>query len=108
MNAVLPGPTASEGVTDFVNTLAAGAKQTPAEFEKEFFHTVRPTSLLHGSRRWMKWRAPRTQGIRASRRGSNSGKGGDVQMGRRREREGSIVAKIGQFYPVNFQRFSLP
>ena len=32
----------------------------------------------------------------------------DVQVGRRREREGSIVAKIGQFYPVNFQRFSLP
>src|SRR5258705_7554254 len=32
----------------------------------------------------------------------------DVQVGRRRERKGSIVAKIGQFYPVNFQRFSLP
>lgn len=46
VNAVLPGPTASEGVTDFVNTLAAGAKQTPAEFEKEFFRSVRPTSLL--------------------------------------------------------------
>jgi len=46
INAVLPGPTASEGVTDFVNTLAAGAKQTPAEFEKEFFRSVRPTSLL--------------------------------------------------------------
>ena len=46
VNAVLPGPTASEGVTDFVNTLATGAKQTPAEFEKEFFKSVRPTSLL--------------------------------------------------------------
>jgi NAD(P)-dependent dehydrogenase (short-subunit alcohol dehydrogenase family) len=46
INAVLPGPTASEGVTDFVNTLAAGAKQTSAEFEKEFFRSVRPTSLL--------------------------------------------------------------
>lgn len=46
VNAVLPGPTASEGVTDFVNTLATGAKQTPAEFEKEFFKNVRPTSLL--------------------------------------------------------------
>ena len=46
VNAVLPGPTASEGVTDFVDRLAAGAKQTPAEFEKEFFRNVRPTSLL--------------------------------------------------------------
>jgi NAD(P)-dependent dehydrogenase (short-subunit alcohol dehydrogenase family) len=42
VNAVLPGPTASEGVTDFV----ADAKQTPAEFEKDFFRHVRPTSLL--------------------------------------------------------------
>ncbi|HEY4248890.1 MAG TPA: SDR family oxidoreductase [Lacunisphaera sp.] len=46
VNAVLPGPTASEGVTDFVGALAAGAKQSPAEFEKEFFRSVRPTSLL--------------------------------------------------------------
>ena len=46
VNAVLPGPTASEGVTDFVNSLATGAKQSPAEFEKEFFRNVRPTSLL--------------------------------------------------------------
>lgn len=46
VNAVLPGPTASEGVTDFVGKLAADAKQTPEEFEKEFFRTMRPTSLL--------------------------------------------------------------
>ncbi|HVY71198.1 MAG TPA: SDR family oxidoreductase, partial [Verrucomicrobiae bacterium] len=46
INAVLPGPTASEGVTDFVSQLASGSKQTPAEFEKEFFRSVRPTSLL--------------------------------------------------------------
>ena len=46
VNAVLPGPTASEGVTDFVEQLAAGAQQSATEFEKEFFRTVRPTSLL--------------------------------------------------------------
>ena len=46
VNAVLPGPTASEGVTDFVGALAATAKQSPAEFEKEFFRSMRPTSLL--------------------------------------------------------------
>jgi NAD(P)-dependent dehydrogenase (short-subunit alcohol dehydrogenase family) len=46
VNAVLPGPTASEGVTDFVGQLASQSKQTPAEFEKEFFRNVRPTSLL--------------------------------------------------------------
>jgi len=46
VNAVLPGPTASEGVSDFVNQLASSSKQTPEEFEKEFFRSVRPTSLL--------------------------------------------------------------
>ena len=46
VNAVLPGPTASEGVSDFVDKLASEAKQTSAEFEKEFFRNVRPTSLL--------------------------------------------------------------
>ena len=46
VNAVLPGPTASEGVTDFVQTLASGAGQSSEEFEKEFFRSVRPTSLL--------------------------------------------------------------
>ena len=46
VNAVLPGPTASEGVSDFVDKLAQGAQQTAAEFEQEFFRSVRPTSLL--------------------------------------------------------------
>lgn len=46
VNAVLPGPTASEGVKEFVGTLAEQNKQTKAEFEKEFFKTARPTSLL--------------------------------------------------------------
>jgi NAD(P)-dependent dehydrogenase (short-subunit alcohol dehydrogenase family) len=46
VNAVLPGPTASEGVTDFVGKLAADAKQSAREFEQEFFRSVRPTSLL--------------------------------------------------------------
>ena len=46
VNAVLPGPTASEGVKEFVGTLAKENKQTAAQFEKEFFKTARPTSLL--------------------------------------------------------------
>jgi NAD(P)-dependent dehydrogenase (short-subunit alcohol dehydrogenase family) len=46
VNAVLPGPTASEGVTEFVSQLASSARQTPEQFEKEFFRIVRPTSLL--------------------------------------------------------------
>jgi NAD(P)-dependent dehydrogenase (short-subunit alcohol dehydrogenase family) len=33
-------------VTEFVNQLASSAKRTPEQFEKEFFRTVRPTSLL--------------------------------------------------------------
>jgi NAD(P)-dependent dehydrogenase (short-subunit alcohol dehydrogenase family) len=46
VNAVLPGPTASEGVTEFVGSLAEQNKQTREQFEKEFFKSARPTSLL--------------------------------------------------------------
>jgi len=44
VNAVLPGPTRSAGVDDFVAKLSGG--KPFAEFEKEFFANVRPTSLL--------------------------------------------------------------
>jgi NAD(P)-dependent dehydrogenase (short-subunit alcohol dehydrogenase family) len=46
VNSVLPGPTASEGVTEFVGKLASQTKQTASEFEKFFFEKVRPSSLL--------------------------------------------------------------
>jgi NAD(P)-dependent dehydrogenase (short-subunit alcohol dehydrogenase family) len=46
VNAVLPGPTASEGVTDFVMRLAEKEQKSVEEFEKEFFEKVRPTNLL--------------------------------------------------------------
>lgn len=46
VNAILPGPTASEGVKEFVNQLATEAKETPKDFEIEFFRSVRPSSLL--------------------------------------------------------------
>ncbi|TKB28602.1 SDR family NAD(P)-dependent oxidoreductase [Desulfopila sp. IMCC35006] len=46
VNAVLPGPTTSRGVNDFVEDLARKEGKTFAEFEKEFFVKVRPTSLL--------------------------------------------------------------
>jgi len=36
-NAILPGPTASEGVNDFVESLASQGGQTPERVEKEFF-----------------------------------------------------------------------
>jgi NAD(P)-dependent dehydrogenase (short-subunit alcohol dehydrogenase family) len=46
VNTVLPGPTASEGVSDFVDRLARQSNQSAAEFEKLFFEKMRPTSLL--------------------------------------------------------------
>jgi NAD(P)-dependent dehydrogenase (short-subunit alcohol dehydrogenase family) len=46
VNAVLPGPTGSEGVQEFVTSLAKQSGQSNAEFEREFFEKVRPTSLL--------------------------------------------------------------
>ena len=46
VNAVLPGPTRSEGVGRFLAELAQAKGITPEEVEKEFFRTVRPTSIL--------------------------------------------------------------
>jgi NAD(P)-dependent dehydrogenase (short-subunit alcohol dehydrogenase family) len=46
VNSVLPGPTKSRGVGDFVETLAKAGGKSFAEVEKEFFETVRPTSLI--------------------------------------------------------------
>src|SRR5260370_14619213 len=46
VNSVLPGPTASEGVTEFVSNLAAENKISAKEFEKEFFKNARLTSIL--------------------------------------------------------------
>jgi NAD(P)-dependent dehydrogenase (short-subunit alcohol dehydrogenase family) len=44
VNAVLPGPTRSAGVEEFAGQLSGG--KPFAEFEKEFFKTFRPSSLL--------------------------------------------------------------
>lgn len=46
VNAVLPGPTKSEGVTAFVDQMAKQGGQGSAAFEKAFFQNVRPTSIL--------------------------------------------------------------
>jgi NAD(P)-dependent dehydrogenase (short-subunit alcohol dehydrogenase family) len=46
VNTVLPGPTASEGVSEFVDRLAANEGVSKKDFEKEFFKTMRPSSLL--------------------------------------------------------------
>jgi len=44
VNAVLPGPTRSEGVDEFVNQISGG--KPFEEFEREFFKSVRPSSLI--------------------------------------------------------------
>ncbi len=46
VNSVLPGPTRSRGVGDFVEALAKADGKTPEAFEKDFFAHARPTSLL--------------------------------------------------------------
>jgi NAD(P)-dependent dehydrogenase (short-subunit alcohol dehydrogenase family) len=46
VNSVLPGPTASEGVGDFVKSMAEARKTDAATVEREFFHSVRPSSLI--------------------------------------------------------------
>ncbi len=44
VNSILPGPTHSAGVEEFVKQLGGG--QSFEAFEKEFFKSVRPSSLL--------------------------------------------------------------
>ena len=46
VNSILPGPTRSRGVGDFVEALAKEQGKTMGEFEREFFEKVRPTSLI--------------------------------------------------------------
>jgi len=46
VNSVLPGPTKSRGVGEFVETLAKADGKSFEAFEKEFFEKVRPTSLI--------------------------------------------------------------
>ena len=46
VNSVLAGPTRSEGVEEFIASIAKSKGTTPAEVEKDFFHNTRPSSLL--------------------------------------------------------------
>ena len=46
VNAILPGPTASDGVAQFVKDLARDGNKSVEQVEKKFFEEVRPTSLI--------------------------------------------------------------
>jgi NAD(P)-dependent dehydrogenase (short-subunit alcohol dehydrogenase family) len=46
VNSVLPGPTKSRGVRDFVESLGKAEGKTFEESEREFFQKARPTSLI--------------------------------------------------------------
>lgn len=46
VNSVLPGPTRSEGVEEFIIQIAQEHGITFSEAETKFFRTLRPTSLL--------------------------------------------------------------
>lgn len=46
VNCVLPGPTRSRGVGDFVESMAKAEGKSLEEFEQDFFENARPTSLI--------------------------------------------------------------
>ena len=46
VNSVLAGPTLSEGVGGFLRKMATAQGSSVADVEKEFFRSVRPSSLL--------------------------------------------------------------
>lgn len=46
VNSILPGPTRTEGVMKFVESVAAERQVSVAKIEAEFFESLRPTSIL--------------------------------------------------------------
>ena len=46
VNSVLPGPTRSEGIIDFLKSIASDPAAPPEQIEAEFFAKGRPSSLL--------------------------------------------------------------
>ena len=46
VNCVLPGPTRSRGVVDFVEAMARQSGRSAEETERDFFRSARPTSLI--------------------------------------------------------------
>jgi NAD(P)-dependent dehydrogenase (short-subunit alcohol dehydrogenase family) len=46
VNSVLAGPTRSEGVEQFIEDMATQQGKSPDIVEKEFFESVRPSSLI--------------------------------------------------------------
>lgn len=46
VNSVLPGPTRSEGIFDFIRSVATDKTASEAELEAEFFEKFRPLSLI--------------------------------------------------------------
>lgn len=46
VNTIMPGPTASEGMVQFIKQLADAKGTTPKQAEEDFFKTVRPSSLI--------------------------------------------------------------
>ena len=46
VNSVLPGPTRSEGIADFIQSVVVNKQASEADRETEFFQTLRPLSLI--------------------------------------------------------------
>ncbi|HSU33322.1 MAG TPA: SDR family oxidoreductase [Bryobacteraceae bacterium] len=46
VNSILPGPTRSEGVEQFIKDMATHESKTEQEVERDFFKSARPSSLI--------------------------------------------------------------
>lgn len=46
VNSVLPGPTRSEGIVDFLRSISGNPEATAEQLEAEFFAKARPSSLI--------------------------------------------------------------
>ncbi|MCL9684927.1 SDR family NAD(P)-dependent oxidoreductase [Legionella maioricensis] len=46
VNSILPGPTSSEGIVQFVKSIGKEQSKSPEQVEKDVFTTMRPSSLI--------------------------------------------------------------
>lgn len=46
VNSILPGPTKSRGIADFISDMATASNISPEQAERDFFKDIRPSSLI--------------------------------------------------------------
>ena len=90
VNSVLAGPTSSEGVGNFVKSMAAAQRTDVATVERDFFKNVRPSSLIG--------RFARTEEVAALAASGTAERDAAVEMAERIEGEKRVTVGADKGY----------